>query len=114
MTGLQSFAVGIMPLSDTPWSRGKCSFKMLTYMAAGLPVVVSPVGMNREVLALGDCGFAATSRDDWVDALSIVLREQERSRAMGAIGRRIVENHFSRDVIAPRLAMLLQRVGESR
>lgn len=111
---LQSFTVGIMPLSDTPWSRGKCSFKMLTYMAVGLPVVVSPVGMNFEVIALGDCGLAATSRDDWVDALSVVLGESARSRAMGSIGRRIVETHFSQDVIAPRLAMLLRRASQSR
>jgi glycosyltransferase involved in cell wall biosynthesis len=112
--GLQSFTIGIMPLSDTPWSRGKCSFKMLTYMAVGIPVVVSPVGMNREVLALGECGLAAGSVDDWVDALTALLRDQNRSIAMGAIGRRIVESHFSRHVVAPQLADLLRHVGQSR
>lgn len=112
--GLQSFTIGIMPLSDTPWSRGKCSFKMLTYMAVGIPVVVSPVGMNREVLALGECGLAALGVDGWVDALTDLLRAQQRSLEMGSVGRRIVESHFSRDVVAPQLAGLLRQVGPSR
>ena len=106
---LQSFTVGIMPLTDTPWSRGKCSFKMLTYMAVGIPVVVSPVGMNCEVLSLGDCGLAAASTDDWVDTLTTLLGDRERSSSMGAVGRRIVESYFSRDVIAPQLAALLHQ-----
>jgi len=108
--GLQTFTVGVMPLSDTPWSRGKCSFKMLTYMAVGVPVVVSPVGMNGEVLAMGDCGLAAISSDDWVDSLTTLLLDQDRSATMGIAGRRIVELHYSRDVIAPRFAELLQSV----
>lgn len=108
--GLQTFTVGVMPLSDMPWSRGKCSFKMLTYMAVGVPVVVSPVGMNGEVLAMGDCGLAAISSDDWVDSLTTLLLDQDRSAEMGKAGRRIVELHYSRDVIAPRLAELLQSV----
>lgn len=111
---LQSFTIGLMPLSDTPWSRGKCSFKMLTYMAVGTPVIVSPVGMNREVLALGGCGLAAESADDWVDALTALLRDQDRSVAMGAIGRRIVESHFSSDIVAPQLASLLRHVDQAR
>jgi glycosyltransferase involved in cell wall biosynthesis len=112
--GLQSFSVGLMPLSDTTWSRGKCSFKMLTYMAVGVPVVVSPVGMNREVLALGNCGLAASSIDDWVDALTTLLRDQDLSASMGAAGRRIVESYYSLNVIAPRLAALLKSVSENR
>jgi glycosyltransferase involved in cell wall biosynthesis len=109
--GLQSFTVGIMPLTDTPWSRGKCSFKMLTYMAVGLPVVVSPVGMNLEVLRLGDCGFAASSDDDWVDTLTTLLSDRDRSACMGLTGRRIIDSYYSLDVIAPRLATLLRSVS---
>lgn len=111
---LQSFTIGIMPLTDTPWSRGKCSFKMLTYMAIGIPVVVSPVGMNREVLSLGNCGLAAASTDDWVDTLTALLLDREKSISMGAVGRHIVESHFSRNVIAPQLANLLQHAIELR
>ena len=109
---LQSFSVGIMPLNDTPWSRGKCSFKMLTYMAVGVPVVASPVGMNREVLALGDCGLSATNTDDWVDVLVALLRDRDRSTRMGMTGRRIVESHYSREVITPRLANLLLGISK--
>lgn len=61
--------IGIMPLKATDRSRGKCSYKMLCYMAAKLPVVVSPIGMNKEVLDLGKIGFGPTNIDEWVDAL---------------------------------------------
>ena len=66
---LHSMSVGIMPLADDVWARGKCAFKMLQYMAAGLPVVVSPVGMNHDVLEKGDVGFAAGSPEQWYEAL---------------------------------------------
>ncbi len=63
-------SVGLMPLADTDWCNGKCSYKMLCYMAAGLPVVVTAAGMNREVLALGEVGLSAASEREWVDALT--------------------------------------------
>lgn len=101
---IQSMDIGIMPLEDSPWARGKCSFKMLQYMATKLPVVVSPVGMNAEVLALGEIGIGAVTEKQWVDGL-IALLENERLRAqLGAEGRRVVESCFSIQVIAPRLA----------
>ncbi|MBS0344089.1 MAG: glycosyltransferase family 4 protein, partial [Proteobacteria bacterium] len=86
---LQEFTVGVMPLADDLWARGKCSFKMLTYMAVGLPVVVSPVGMNKEVLSHGSCGLAARSEDEWVDAISCLIGESSMARAMGHCGRAI-------------------------
>jgi glycosyltransferase involved in cell wall biosynthesis len=111
---LQGYSVGIMPLFDDPWARGKCSFKMLTYMACGLPVVVSPVGMNREVLALGApaaLGLAASALDDWVQALDQLLRAPEAAAAMGRRGREVAEQVFARNVITPRLAALLTQVA---
>lgn len=105
---LQEFSVGVMPLEDDLWARGKCSFKMLTYMAVGLPVVVSPVGMNVEILAHGPCGFAAKTNDDWVDAISNLLNETALADQMGRTGRQIIEANYSRNVIAPRLAQLLK------
>lgn len=105
---LQEFAVGIMPLEDDLWSRGKCSFKMLTYMAVGLPVVVSPVGMNVEILAHGSCGFAAKTKDDWVDAISNLLNEPALADQMGRTGRKIIEARYARNVVAPQLAQLLR------
>lgn len=105
---LQEFAVGIMPLEDDLWARGKCSFKMLTYMAVGLPVVVSPVGMNVEILAQGSCGFAAKTNDDWVDAISNLLNEPALADQMGRTGRQIIETRYARNVVAPQLAQLLR------
>lgn len=106
---LQEFAVGIMPLEDDLWARGKCSFKMLTYMAVGLPVVVSPVGMNVEILAQGSCGFAAKTTDDWVDAISSLLSENALADQMGRTGRQIIEARYARNVVAPQLAQLLRQ-----
>lgn len=105
---LHEFTVGIMPLEDDLWSRGKCSFKMLTYMAAGLPVVVSPVGMNVEIMDRGDHGFAAKTPDDWIDAISSLLSKPTLAEQMGQVGRQIVETHYSRNVVAPKLAQLLK------
>ena len=101
---LADVSVGVMPLPDDEWTRGKCSFKMLQYMSCGLPVVVSPVGMNREVLAMGKPGLAASGPREWRDALVHLLRDEAGADAMGRDGRRIVEDHFSIDVVAPRLA----------
>jgi glycosyltransferase involved in cell wall biosynthesis len=106
---LQEFSVGLMPLTDTPWARGKCSYKMLTYMSVGVPVVVSPVGMNATVLARGVSGYAASSSDDWVDAISSILANSELARKMGRDGRRVVEEHYSRHVLSPRLVDVLRR-----
>lgn len=112
VAALQNFTVGLMPLEDSLWARGKCSFKMLTYMAVGIPVIVSPVGMNNEVLALGDCGFAARNCDQWVDAVSACLKDQNIAQSMGLVGRRIIEEKFSQRVIAPLLAAILKSAAE--
>lgn len=105
---LQDLSVGIMPLADTLWERGKCSFKMLTYMAVEVPVVVSPVGMNVEVLADGTCGYAAVTLDDWVDAISAILNNESSGASMGEAGREIVRRKYSTDVIAGQIAGALQ------
>ena len=108
---LREFTVGIMPLEDSVWSRGKCSFKMLTYMSVGVPVVVSPVGMNIEVLALGRSGYSAEGTESWVDAIVTLLDSPVLSAEMGKVGRLVIEEHFSLDVIVPKLASLLQEVA---
>lgn len=104
---IQGMAVGIMPLDDSLWGRGKCSFKMLTYMACGIPVVVSPVGMNAEVLSHGDIGFGAQTIDDWVSALLFLLRDIEKRIEMGKNGRQTVLDKYSVNVVAPKLAETL-------
>ena len=106
----QSMTIGIMPLADSVWARGKCSFKMLQYMACGIPVVVSPVGMNEHVLAMGEIGMGATTADEWVDTLSNLLNAKSLRLKMGRQGRQVVDAHFSIDVIAPKLAAILQQI----
>jgi glycosyltransferase involved in cell wall biosynthesis len=104
-------SIGIMPLDDSLISRGKCSFKMLLYMACGLPVVVSPFGMNREVLEKGEVGLAAISCDDWVDRLDSLLRRTDERRRMGHNGRAVVMDHYSIQRLASRLADTLLTVA---
>ncbi|MGH9659924.1 MAG: glycosyltransferase family 4 protein, partial [Bryobacteraceae bacterium] len=110
---LQDLAVGVMPLDDAPWSRGKCSFKLLTYMACGVPVVASPVGMNADVLASGG-GLAASSEKDWSEAVDSILSRPEDARRMGRQGRRVVLRDYSIHALAPRLAALLRSMQGAR
>lgn len=104
---LCDFDIGIMPLTDDEWSRGKCAFKALLYMAMGLPVVCSPVGMNREVVRPGVNGFFASSPQEWVSALETLVRSAETRRAFGEAGRRIAERDYARTVLEPRLLAIL-------
>lgn len=111
VTALREADVGIMPLDDDAWTRGKCSFKMLQYMALGLPTVVSPVGMNREVLARGDSGIAAASHDEWVDALRQLARDAALRARLGSTGRAVVEAHYDVPVVAVQLARVFEAVA---
>lgn len=108
---LESSSIGIMPLDDSLWARGKCSFKMLLYMACGMPVVVSPVGMNNDVLGRGTVGFAAASVRDWEEALETLVTDRTTAEAMGREGRRVVQQEFSVRALAPRLARILKHAA---
>ncbi|MFU8831782.1 MAG: glycosyltransferase family 4 protein [Wenzhouxiangella sp.] len=107
---MQTFDVGIMPLPDEPWARGKCGFKLIQYMACGLPVVASPVGVNAEIVEELGNGLLSASHDEWVKALCFMRdHPKERSR-MGKAGRVKVETRYSLQVMAPRLVELLRRL----
>jgi glycosyltransferase involved in cell wall biosynthesis len=105
---IQSMDIGIMPLEDSPWARGKCSFKMLQYLATGLPVVVSPVGMNAEILTLGELGIGATTEKQWFDGLIALLENRTLRARFGTEGRRVVESSYSIRIVAPLLARSLR------
>lgn len=108
---LRGMSVGLMPLDDSDWSRGKCAYKMLLYMATGIPVVSSPVGMNAEVLAAGEVGLPATTTGDWIDALTALASDAGQRRRLGLTGRNVVEQGYSIRVIAPRIAALMRDVS---
>jgi glycosyltransferase involved in cell wall biosynthesis len=109
---IQDLAIGIMPLADSPWERGKCSFKMLTYMAVGVPVVVSPVGMNLLIMKQGEPGLMARNTDEWVDALSSLLNDENRSAEMGKQGRQIIEAHYAAKNLGAELAAVLRQQAD--
>ena len=108
-TELQNVSVGIMPLPDNEWSRGKCSFKMLQYMATSIPVVVSDVGMNSEILAKSDVGFGIKSIEEWPDALKALWEDQSLREKMGANGRALIEKEYSVTVIADQLSSIFKK-----
>lgn len=110
VNSISDFNVGIMPIEDTLWGRGKCSFKMLTYMSMSQPVVVSPVGMNNDVLKMGNCGLAASNSDDWIQALQYILLNFDKAKEMGEEGRKIVENYFSSEVVGTKLINTLRTI----
>jgi hypothetical protein len=105
------FDVGVMPLRDAPFERGKCGYKLIQYMACGLPVVASPVGANRQIVRHGETGFLASTPEEWHSALSMLLGDPDLRRQMGAAGRRIFENEYSLQVTIPRIVDILRRAA---
>jgi glycosyltransferase involved in cell wall biosynthesis len=99
---LQSLSVGVMPLTDDAWSRGKCGFKLLQYMACGVPAVASPVGANVVISDEGAAARLAGDEDAWVSALVALLDDQSEAAALGAAGRARVESHYAASVLGPR------------
>lgn len=92
---LPKWAVGLMPLVNNEWVKGKCSFKMLQYMSAGVPVIVSPYGMNSQVLGRGEIGFGPRSGDEWYLALEVLIRDMELNQFYGEQARYLAEKDFS-------------------
>jgi glycosyltransferase involved in cell wall biosynthesis len=105
---LSRMAVGIMPLPDDPWTRGKGGYKLLLYMAAGLPVVASPVGINREIVRPGETGFLADDEEAWVAALFRLCDDAALREAMGRAGRAAVRARYSRAVCFGHLDRVLE------
>jgi hypothetical protein len=104
---LASFDVGVMPLPDTDWTRGKSGYKLLQYFAAGVPAVASPVGVNAEFVRDGR-GIPATTEGEWEHALTELVRDAQGRAQRGAAARHFVEQHYSYQRWAPELARLLR------
>lgn len=107
---IQQFDVGIMPLPDTLWAKGKCGYKLIQYMACGVPVVASSIGANREIVENGNNGFLSSTLREWRDNL-IRLRDDAGMRdRLGNKGRKMVEEKYCLQVTGPRLASLIQNL----
>ena len=107
---INQFDIGIMPLSDNLWEKGKCGYKIIQYMACGIPVVATPVGVNKSIVRQGVNGFLAQTETEWLDALSLLCEDGVLRKKMGDEGRKIMQTDFSLQVTAPRLAELLRSV----
>jgi glycosyltransferase involved in cell wall biosynthesis len=103
--------IGVMPLTDDAWSRGKCAFKLLQYMAASLPCVASPVGANTEAVVDGVNGFHARTTEEWERSLESLILSPELRARFGAGGRAHVESRYSMRVYRERYLALLARVA---
>jgi glycosyltransferase involved in cell wall biosynthesis len=107
VASIQEGNIGVMPLIDSAWARGKCGYKLIQYMACGLPVVATPVGVNCQIICANENGFLASSDEEWVTALNLLLDNPVLRQQMGAAGRKKVEDHYCLKQVAPRLAKLL-------
>ncbi|MEC5214268.1 glycosyltransferase involved in cell wall biosynthesis [Polaromonas sp. CG_9.5] len=108
VASIASFDIGIMPLLDASFERGKCGYKLIQYMACSLPVVASPVGVNRQIVEHGVNGFLAETPEDWEKALRTLLTDADLRQRMGQAGRKKVEQHYCIQATGPRLAALLR------
>ena len=106
---LKSFDIGVSPLSDDLWSRGKCGLKILQYYGVGIPVVCTPVGVNRDLVEDGVNGYWAENDDQWEDRLLRLIQEERLRREMGRNGRRAVEQAYSLEVNASRILDILKK-----
>lgn len=104
--------VGIMPLEDGPWEKGKCGYKLIQYMACGVPVVASPVGVNVEIVNENRCGQLAESVSDWAESLIGILSSRSLQSELGMAGREAVDQKYSLQVQAPVLAGIFRSAAQ--
>lgn len=111
---LSPIDIGVMPLPEDKWSKGKCGAKALQFMAMGIPTVCSPVGVNTDIIQDDRNGFLANTEEEWIDKLSRLLRSAELRRRLGAAGRVTVEQQYSAISQAPRIYEIFESVFRKR
>lgn len=111
---LRAMDIGIMPLPDDEWARGKCGLKGLQYMALGIPTLMSPVGVNSEIIQDGVNGYLATDTDEWVRKIGWLVEDADLRSRLGAEARRTVEEHYSVHAWRDRYLTLFNNLIEER
>lgn len=111
ISDVQAMDIGIMPLPDEPWTRGKSGYKLIQYMACGLPVVASPVGVNSEIVKDGENGFLAPVPEDWANSIEKLAANPALREKMGKSGRAHVEQKFSLQETISKFENLLRSVA---
>lgn len=111
ISAIQSFDIGIMPMEDTQVSQGKCGFKMIQYMATGIPVVSSPVGANAVIFEGSNAGALATTQQEWVEALRGLVEDKSRRIECGAQAREHAIAHYSVQAVLPRYLSLFHAIA---
>lgn len=110
---LKSFDIGIMPIPDNDWTKGKCGLKAILYMGMGIPCVCSDVGANKEIIVDGVNGFLARTKEEWIKKLSLLISNPMLRRDMGLEGRKTVEEKYSLKVNAPIVLNVIRSVVSS-
>ena len=109
-----AFDIGIMPMPDEEWARGKCALKALQYMAAALPTVASGIGANREVIEHGRDGLLASTDQEWLECITTLVDDPGLRRRIGLAGRRTVEERYSMRGSAAKLESVVREVVQRR
>lgn len=111
---LRRFDIGLMPVPDDPWTRGKGGYKLLQYMATGLPVVTSPVGINCRIVRDGETGFWASTPEEWEERLARLIADPALRRQMGQRGRAAMEADYALERCSRLLGEILKQVAAKK
>ena len=105
---IQSLDVGLMPIKDDSWSKGKCAYKMLLYAACGIPVIVTPIGVNRTILAEAELGVGAVQPSEWYEAMEMLFNDNDMRGRFGKNGVRLIKEKYSVATCALKIEKILR------
>ena len=111
---LQSLDIGVMPLNNTPWEKGKCGYKIIQYMACGIPVVASSVGANKDIIDHGVDGFLVKTHEEWRTFIKELINNKNLRQKMGNAGRKKIESKYSLKVWGPQVSEILKNISNGR
>jgi len=109
---LSEIDIGLMPLTADEFSKGKCGLKLLQYMALGIPSVVSPVGVNKKIIKDGENGFLASSQDECINKISLLIADRKLYNAISKNARRTVEENYSLEKWAEKIVKLIRNFAK--